>query len=356
MMRIFVLLTVSFIGISTASNGQNKLTAYHAADNRIQYTGRIEVTDSFQLKTSAPGAYLHFKFSGTECRLKINDENKWNKYGNYLQVIIDDSISYKIKLAPEDNELILAKGLPEGVHTITICKATEAGIGSVIFKEIQVAKLLPPDAKPVRKMEFVGNSITAGLGNDISIMPCSAGDWYEQANAWIAYGPITARALDTQWHVTAVSGIGLIQSCCGNAHTMPEIFGKTNLEPTGPAWDFKKYQPDVLTICLGQNDGIQDSSIFVTAYIRFIESIRQYYPKTEIILLSSPMADNRLRAMLTNYCMAVKEKLNRTGDKRIHTFFFDKQYTAGCDSHPSECEHQEIAQLLTGFIKTTMNW
>ena len=356
MIRILFLITVSLICFPTSTNGQNKLTTYLAADNYIQFTGRFEVNDSSQLKTSAPGAYLHFKFFGTECRLIIYDENKWNKYGNYLQVIIDDSIAYKLKLSPSKNELILAKGLPEGVHKITICKATESGIGSVTFKEILAEKLLTPDAKPVRKLEFMGNSITAGLGNDSNMLPCSAGNWYEQANAWKAYGPLTARALNSQWHVTAVSGIGLIQSCCGNEQTMPQIFSKTNLEPGGPAWDFKKYQPDVLTICLGQNDGIQDSSIFVQAYIRFIASIRQHYPKADIILLSSPMAGDELRARLVNYCKAVAEKLYKSGDNKIHTFFFDKQYTGGCDSHPSESEHQEIARLLTDFIRITMNW
>ncbi|MEO6681664.1 MAG: GDSL-type esterase/lipase family protein, partial [Ginsengibacter sp.] len=189
-----------------------------------------------------------------------------------------------------------------------------------------------------------------------SMIPCNAGDWYEQANAWKAYGPITARTLNAQWHITAVSGIGLVQSCCGNTHTMPQVFRQINLEPVGPAWDFKKYQPDVLTICLGQNDGLQDSSIFVQAYIRFIANVRAVYPKTEIVLLSSPMAGKELQAMLMKYCTAVRKELFNNGDKKIHTFFFDKQYTGGCDSHPSETEHQEIAELLTSFIKKTMNW
>lgn len=356
MIRFLILLTLAITGISTGSLSQNRLTAYRATDTHIQATGRFETTDSFHLKTSTPGAYIHFKFEGTECRLIIFDENKWGKYRNYLQVIIDDSIQYRLKLSPYDNELIVAKGLTKGEHTITICKATESGIGAIIFKEILVDRLLPSNDKPVRKMEFIGNSITSGLGNDTHLLPCEAGDWYEQTNTWKAYGPITARALNAQWHVTAVSGIGLVQSCCGNEHTMPEKFEQTNLDVAGPAWDFKKYQPDVVTICLGQNDGIQDSSIFVQAYIKFISVIRQHYPQATIILLSSPMANKELKATLTNYCRAVKSELHKREDEKIYTLFFDKQYTAGCDSHPSENEHQEIARLLTGFIKTRMNW
>ncbi|MEO6682265.1 MAG: hypothetical protein ABIN48_05510, partial [Ginsengibacter sp.] len=175
MIKILSLLIVLFLGISTESLGQNTLITYPASDKYIQFIGRHEMIDSSQIKTSAPGAYLQFKFFGTECRLKINDENKWNKYGNYLQIIIDDSITYKVKLSPTDNEVILAKGLPIGEHKIIISKATEAGIGSVTFKEISVEKLLPPDPKPLRKIEFVGNSITAGLGNDQSMIPCNAG-------------------------------------------------------------------------------------------------------------------------------------------------------------------------------------
>jgi len=33
-------------------------------------------------------------------------------------------------------------------------------------------------------------------------------------------------------------------------------------------WDFKAYQPDVVTICLGQNDGPkQDSTLFCSTYV-----------------------------------------------------------------------------------------
>ncbi len=39
------------------------------------------------------------------------------------------------------------------------------------------------------------------------------------------------------------------------------------------AWDFKKYQPDLVSICLGQNDGMQDSTAFSDNYISFVKTI-----------------------------------------------------------------------------------
>jgi putative lipase involved disintegration of autophagic bodies len=52
-------------------------------------------------------------------------------------------------------------------------------------------------------------------------------------------------------------------------------------------WDFTNYQPDVVTVCLGQNDGVQDSTIFCSAYVNFLKRMRSYYPTAQIILVTS---------------------------------------------------------------------
>ncbi|MEZ4931043.1 MAG: hypothetical protein R2788_02790 [Saprospiraceae bacterium] len=43
---------------------------------------------------------------------------------------------------------------------------------------------------------------------------------------------------------------------------MPPVFDNVDMRYDSIEWDFSKYQPDVLTICLGQNDGVQDSTAF----------------------------------------------------------------------------------------------
>ena len=209
---------------------------------------------------------------------------------------------------------------------------------------------------PQRRIEFIGNSITCGAGSDQSVVPCGKGVWHDQHNAFLSYGPVVARSLNAQWVLSAVSGIGLIHSCCGLQITMPQVFDKIDLRGDSLAWDFAAYQPDVVTICLGQNDGIQDSVTFCSAYVSFIEQLRSHYPRAQFILLTSPMGDAKLTTALKNYLSGIKHAMKKKGDKKVDCYFYSKQYHNGCDGHPDLAEHQSIAAELGSFIKKKMKW
>ncbi|MDQ7948830.1 MAG: acetyl xylan esterase, partial [Pedobacter sp.] len=159
-----------------------------------------------------------------------------------------------------------------------------------------------------------------------------------------------------QWHLTSVSGIGLVHSCCEKKILMPEVYDKVNLSENKIDWDFQKYQPDVVTVCLGQNDGVQDSVKFCGAYVAFAQKLRDHYPKAKLIFLSSPMADATLKAALVKYITAVKQELNRTGEYNLGSYFFSKQSHLGCGSHPSLTEQREISNELTAYVKQLMHW
>jgi len=117
---------------------------------------------------------------------------------------------------------------------------------------------------------------------------------------------------------------------------------------------FSRYIPDVVTICLGQNDGIQDSVIFCKAYVSFLSQLRNHYPKTEIVCLSSPMGNADLTTVLKKYITAVVAELNRIGDKQIHAFFFSRSYNNGCDTHPDLEEHKLISGRA-GIVSRKIN-
>jgi lysophospholipase L1-like esterase len=324
----------------------------------IQYTGRVDDSNPLRPKFWASGAYVAIKFKGNYCALKINDEMLWGNILNYLEIKIDDQPAYRIRLTGKENEIVLGKNLSNGVHRVLICKNSEAENGYVEFLGFTCSELLKPDPKPVRKMEFIGDSITCGAGSDESEVKCGApgSSWHDQHNAYFAYGPTTARALNAQWHLTSVSGIGLMHSCCDKKIVMPQVFAKTNFAKDTIAWDFKRYQPDVVTVCLGQNDGIQDSVKFTDAYLKFAKQLRVYYPKSKLVLLSSPMANAKLKNALVNYITAVVRQLKAQGDDNVGQYFFTQQARSGCGSHPSLAEHQEIAAELTAYLRKEMGW
>jgi len=156
--------------------------------------------------------------------------------------------------------------------------------------------------------------------------------------------------------LSAVSGIGLMHSCCNMDVIMPPVFDKISMRNDTIPWDFNKYQPAVVTVCLGQNDGIQDSALFCDNYIAFVKRLRNYYPAATIICLSSPMADASLAVFMKKTLTTVVRKINIEGDKKVTKYFFSKQYSKGCDWHPDLDEHRQIAAELTKFIRTTMKW
>lgn len=329
---------------------------YKGDDKKIRYTGRIDFSEKNAPKYWASGVYLEIKFSGTYCIVIIEDQVRWNKIHNYIEIIIDDSITRRIQLKSTINRVLVAENLFEGEHTVTIAKNTEAENGYIQIRGVICKKLLPSPKRKKRKIEYIGDSITCGAASDESEIPCGKGDWHDQHNAWLAYGPRTARTLNAQWHLSSVSGIGLMHSCCNKKIVMPKVYDKINIPGDSIDWNFKSYQPDVVTICLGQNDGIQDSTAFCTAYIDFAKRLRQYYPKAMLILLNSPMANAPLKNVLTNYIQAVRNYLLQEGDKKVDSYIFSGTYTKGCGSHPSVEEHGEIAKELSTYLQHRMKW
>lgn len=342
------------LSIPVSLDAQAELHHFPADHPEIRYTGRSVFTDSQRPRFYQPGAYMEARFAGPVCRIIIRDQQLRGENQNYLQVIVDGRDTRVQTEGTADTFLVAAAG--DGPHDLVVCKNSEASIGWIEFGGLICQGLSPLPAAPERKIEFIGNSITCAAGADDSSVPCGTGNWHDQHNAYHGYGPTTARALGAQWHLSAVSGIGLIHSCCEIKITMPAVYHKVDLWGDSLEWDFTRYQPGIVTVCLGQNDGIQDSTAFCEAYIQFVRNLRKQYPAAEIILLSSPMGNAELTAVLAKYLAAVVGHLHASGEDRVDQYVFKKQYTGGCDTHPDLEDHRQIAEELTLFISKKPGW
>jgi lysophospholipase L1-like esterase len=352
---LFIVLTNTSFAAALTKNGALKL--FKADDTHIQYVGRIDFSNPQIPRIWAPGVYIKAKFKGSYCEILINDEDLGGNNHNYLEIIIDDKNPYRIQTSGISNVIKVPDSLSDTEHTVMICKDTESNIGYIDFVGFRCEKLLPLPSKPKRKIEYFGDSITSGTGMDLSTILCGKGQWYDQHNAYMSYGAITSRNLNAQWHLTALAGVGLVHSCCNMNVLMPQIYDKVFLRGDTIAWDFKEYQPDVVTICLGQNDGPkQDSTVFCTAYVNLIKAIRQHYPKADIICLTSPMGDKTLTPVLQRFLSGITGYLNTSGDKKVYKYFFSRQFHNGCGGHPDLDEHKLIADELTAYIKQLKSW
>lgn len=351
--RTVILLSIT--GLLLSCNRSLIAQTLYAPDHPfIQYTGRVDFSNPTLPKFWQPGVYINFQFKGDSCEVILNDQELYKKH-NYIELVVDGKAERLLTTA-KTNRFIL-KGEPgKKIHTAIVVKNTEAGIGYLELAGIRCRELVKPTSKPTRKIECIGNSITCGSGSDESAIPCGKGQWFDQHNAWMSYGAIMARSLNAQYHLSSVSGIGLMHSCCDMNIVMPQVFDKIDMRGDSVVWDFKAYQPDVLTVCLGQNDGKQDSAEFCNNYISFLKTLRHHYPNTKIVLLTSPMANKNLRVYMKSSIAAVAAAMQAAGDQNIYTYIFEKQYMGGCGGHPSLQDHTEIAAELTIYLKELTKW
>ena len=350
------LLVCVAIVLSSATSVAYASEFYQADHSYFRYTGRIDFSNAKAPRFWAAGVYIEARFNGTFCEVEVRDEMLWGTFHNYLEISIDGGEPIRIKTTGRSNRITVANNLTDGEHTIIIMKGTEAIIGYIDFVGLHCKKLLPLKKKSSRKIEFIGDSITSGMANYTKDIPCDSGVWYDQHSAWYSYGAITARALGADYHITSESGIGLIHSCCDKKLTMPEIVDNVSISKDSIAWNFSTFQPDVVTVCLGQNDGIQDSVSFTGAYVKLLQSLRGHYPNAKLVCLTSPMADDKLRNVLTRYIQGVVSHCSALGEKNLSAYFFTRQYKNGCGFHPDVEDDKLIANELTLWLKTEMNW
>jgi lysophospholipase L1-like esterase len=350
----FIFLFVPLLFFSCKLHNKEETTFYSAENKMFNYVGRIDFSDKTAPRFWAPGVYIQANFTGSFCEIAINDEGflKDATEHNYIEVIIDSLPVQRIHLTGKNNKLIVARNLKKGKHIITICKTTETKIGYLEFIGLRVERLLPFKKKKSR-IEFIGDSMTCGNGMENDSIQCGERHWFDQHCAYISYGPSLARRLNSDWMLTSVSGYGMSRSCCNNDKTIPEIYDYTDLSQCSIKWDKKKYRPDLISICLGQNDGKQKIETFTSTYLIFLKKVRRENPKATILILDSPMAKESFKPYLDSVLTVV---FNRFKDDNTWLYFYKKRYGNGCVGHPDKVEHELMTEELYAFLKPKLKW
>lgn len=345
---IFLVCLLSGCKESAMENDSN-LNLFKADHPNILYSGRYVKENSGHVKTWQPGEFFRIKFKGKKCEMIIHDEVKYGTHHNYLHIILN-GIEKRIQLKTKRDTILVGTGLNDSEHELIVYKATEANIGFIGLESILCDSILPKVDFSGPKIEFVGNSITCGAGSDPSAVPCGQAQWHDQHNSYFSYPSILSRALGADSQLSCVSGIGLMRSCCNMEILMPTVYHSANMSEKTPDWDFNQFSPDLISICLGQNDGVQDEEVFVANYKAFISQVHEIHPDAKIILLSSPMADDTLRTFQRKVLARIASESGIEINQIIPFHIFEKSYVAGCDYHPDLQDHQQIAtELLPKF-------
>lgn len=346
-----------------------KITETPGGDPNITFIGRTDFSDPAAPKQWAAGGYFTFGFEGGACVINISDENVNFRRANILEIAVDDWPS--IPVITKDTATCIVIGEPNaelskriggnavkclqiltpGIHHVTVCRNTETAMGYTQVNSIQAQKVFKWTPGTKLKIEFIGNSITCGAEADTMLMPSKQYQWGDWHRAYLGYGPRTARKLGAQWSLVSVSGIGLIHSCCEMEETMPLSYDKFVLRYNQKPYDFSTFKPDLICICLGQNDGIQDSTAFCTAYVDFVKKVKSLNPNAKkVVLLTSPMDNGELTVWLKKMLDSVSKQLKNDGISDVYTFHFSRAWNSGGATHPDIEEHEQIANELSNYL------
>jgi len=350
---------IFFCCISLNSFSQKKSIPY--SDKHISYEGRIPFTNDAAALTW-PGTSVRINFKGTGISGTFKDQDT----ANYYNVIIDNDSIYKIQFDTAKKTVALASGLSYGKHSIQLFKRTEWDKGKTFFYGFEFFgknKILKPAKLSKRKIEFFGNSITCGYAID-DVAKDYADGYHE--NNYDAYGAITARHYNAQYHCTSKSGIGIMVSWF--PLIMPEMYNRLDPTDSTSKWDFSKYTPDVVVINLLQNDSwivnmpnneqfknkfgtkAPDSCFIINAYKNFVQTIRTTYPEAQIICMLGNMDITRKGSPWPGYVARAVDEIH---DEKIFTYVAPFKNTSG---HPKVKEQQLLADGLIHFIDQHIKW
>lgn len=359
----FLFLWLLFVVGCASSKTNNALQGTITATDLLPY-GRTAVTNG-QLELISSASHFGFSFEGKECSLFASLSN-WQDH-NYLQYEMDGVYQKRIKISKNNTEPLVLSASGDGKHSVTIYKATEAHTGPIFIQKAEGKNIRSIQPSPLPLIEFIGNSITCGAAADPSEVPCGQGVYHDQHNAYAAYGPRVARALNANFVVSSVSGIGVYRNWNSDGPTMPQVYEKTDFQNgSNRYWDFKTYSPKVVSIALGTNDfssgdgqkprGPFDSAAFVNTYIKFIQLVKAKYPSAQMALLSSPMVNGDRRTLLQNCLTAVKATVDRLfpADKPVAVYFFKPMQARGCNGHPNVEDHGIMAEEVIPFFKSLL--
>jgi lysophospholipase L1-like esterase len=332
----------------------------------VHFRGRVDYSDPAGPRFSWSASGLFARVSGTSVDVKLGDApSAFETDGpgpDALEVWVDGAGPSVVNLSLGTATYNLGSGLKAGPHDVEIIKRTEGQFGTVQFLGF-VQPVIATPRPSEHKIEFIGDSITAGYGIDMWMDPtCTVAT---DEDSYLAYSTVTARMLQADYFVEAWSGRGMYENWDGSTtNTLPTFYGRTIAGDASSVWDFSLWTPDVVVVNLGTNDAFATpapDAHFVAAYEAFLGRLRAVYPRAFLIaVVPGTMLWDAIIAVERPLIAEVVDSFVRKGDRRVAMLELPIENeilnTAGCGDHPSLVTHQQMATQLAGKIRQLTGW
>ena len=313
--------------------------------NNINVYGRFDTIEGMlTLYHSASG--IEVEMVGDSLKILLHSTGK-----SYMRVFVDgEKEGERLAVFEGENEYVLVSGIGAGRHSVRIVKATEESAAIWTVKALVADGFAEPPKKPSFKMEFIGDSITAGYG-----VLGQTHDTYsvDNSDSTKSYAYLTAQALDANYSIIGWSGI------CTKAYqfvpnlNMMQLYSQVSNRNITPYE--KGFDADVVIVNLGTNDtaylfsekGKEYGEQFPIDYRLFLSMVRAKNPRAYIICLYGMMARDEVIGE------GIQTAIKALGDKKIvyNPFTFASNF-AGADGHPNEAAHKGFSEGLANYLQT----
>ena len=315
------------------------------SEKNVNIYGRCDIFDgTLILYHSASG--IEVAIEGSSLKLSLHSTGK-----SYMRVYVDGAKEgERITVLEGEKEYAVADGMGAGRHLVRIVKATEESAAIWTVKALVADGFLAPPQKPDLKMEFIGDSITAGYG-----VLAKADEEYsvDNSDSTKSYAYRTAHALNANYSIIGWSGI------CVKAYqfvpdlNMTQLYGQISNRNTA-AYE-GGFDADVVVLNLGTNDtaylvlqgGSAYGEQFPTDYKELLKAIRAQNPRAYIVCLYGMMVVDEV---ISGGIQAAIKALN--DEKIIYNPFPIEPNNLGANGHPNNAAHKSYSEGLVNYLKT----
>lgn len=319
---------------------------------QLQWCGRtLYDADNAALFFNWTGSGFKLRFSGTRIAIDVlTFADHYPGEGDNLpwfSVFLDgETVPCRtFSLAEGESSAVLFESAIAEEHTLRVVKRSECSKGRAGIRALLLDGTLLdlPKQERKRRIEFVGDSITCGFGNEMR-----AEDTLFQTeleNGLASYGAITASLLDAAYQSVCVSGIPLcwardedyrivlpwLPDFETSARTMEGYYpyaDRLHEEAAGKKdgftpWDFSRFVPDAVVINLGTNDAFRirvsgndpaETAHFQARYAALLSTLRALNGEHAWLVCTLGSMDYYL---YDNIEKAAAQYSAQTGDKKV---------------------------------------
>lgn len=370
------IIMLSVQGISSLATTSAKTYKISEIVGKYRTQGRTIIkNESLIMEWSASGIEFNAECSGdVSITVDANRLRDSENGGAYFSVLVDGVMQYGDKRIPQDNDVehwkkntteypfyinkkgkstfVIAKNLEFGNHTFEIYNQTEAMHASFGISSITLDGAITdlPEDKELY-IEFVGDSITAGLGNIAKGSSSAQVPLYQDATRGWAY--LTAKTLNADWSIIAVSGIPACDGIGYYSASMRAVYPKTRyISDKTLEWDSTR-KPDVVILGLGTNDiwtyknKGKDLDYLQNGFEEILELIRTKNPNSKIVWIYGMMTSNA--------DAVIKQAIqNKGGEKKGFYSLELPKDTSGGQGHPGLAIQKTYSEKVSSYISKVL--